>query len=89
MLVELIIDTIEKIREQGTTILLVEQNAQAALSVADKAYVLESGRLKLEGPARQLAEDDGHRQGLPRRLTAPLAAPPVRARSKRRIRRNL
>ena len=40
------------------TVLLVEQNALAALRVADYAYVLESGRLKLEGAARKLSEDD-------------------------------
>jgi branched-chain amino acid transport system ATP-binding protein len=58
VLVDLIFDTIEKIRDSGVTILLVEQNALAALRVADYAYVMESGHLKLEGPARQLAEDD-------------------------------
>jgi branched-chain amino acid transport system ATP-binding protein len=58
VLVDLIFDTIQTIRDQGTTILLVEQNALAALRVADYAYVLESGSLKLEGPARQLAKDD-------------------------------
>jgi branched-chain amino acid transport system ATP-binding protein len=58
VLVDLIFDTIEKIRDQGVTILLVEQNALAALRVADYAYVMESGALKLEGPARELAEDD-------------------------------
>jgi branched-chain amino acid transport system ATP-binding protein len=58
VLVDLIFDTIETIREQGTTVLVVEQNALAALRVADYAYVLESGSLKLEGPARVLAEDD-------------------------------
>jgi len=57
VLVDLIFDTIQIIRDQGTTVLLVEQNALAALRVADYAYVLESGKLKLEGPARQLAKD--------------------------------
>ncbi len=57
VLVELIFNTISAIREQGTTVLLVEQNALAALGVADRAYVLESGSLKLEGPARELASD--------------------------------
>ena len=82
VLVDLIFDTIEKIREQGTTVLLVEQNALAALRVADYAYVLESGRLKLEGPARRARRGRGHRQRLPRRLTAPLAAPPVPVRAR-------
>ncbi len=58
VLVDLIFDTIETIREQGITILLVEQNALAALRVADYAYVLESGSMKLEGPASDLAQDD-------------------------------
>ncbi|HEV2784304.1 MAG TPA: ABC transporter ATP-binding protein [Actinophytocola sp.] len=57
VLVELIFDTISRIREQGTTVLLVEQNALAALGVADRAYVLESGHLKLEGRAASLASD--------------------------------
>jgi branched-chain amino acid transport system ATP-binding protein len=58
VLVDLIFDTIERIREQGTTVLVVEQNALAALRIADYAYVLESGVLKLEGPAAPMAEDD-------------------------------
>ena len=57
VLVELIFATIQRIREQGTTVLLVEQNALAALGVADRAYVLESGLLKLTGPAADLAKD--------------------------------
>lgn len=57
VLVDLIFDTIARIREQGTTVLLVEQNALAALRVADRAYVLESGSLKLAGPAADLAKD--------------------------------
>jgi branched-chain amino acid transport system ATP-binding protein len=57
VLVDLIFDTIVRIREQGTTVLLVEQNALAALRVADRAYVLESGSLKLAGPAADLAQD--------------------------------
>ena len=58
VLVELIFDTIVKIREQGTTILLVEQNALAALDVADRAYVLESGSVKMSGNASELASND-------------------------------
>jgi branched-chain amino acid transport system ATP-binding protein len=58
VLVDLIFDTIQTIRDQGTTVLLVEQNALAALRVADYAYVLESGSLKLEGPAKELAKDE-------------------------------
>ncbi len=58
VLVDLIFDTIETIRDQGTTVLVVEQNALAALRIADYAYVLESGVLKLEGPAAPMAEND-------------------------------
>ena len=57
VLVDLIFATIAQIREQGTTVLLVEQNALAALRVADRAYVLESGSLKLAGRAADLAQD--------------------------------
>jgi branched-chain amino acid transport system ATP-binding protein len=57
VLVDLIFATIGRIREQGTTVLLVEQNALAALGVADRAYVLESGSLKLSGSATDLARD--------------------------------
>jgi len=57
VLVDLIFETIGTIREGGTTVLLVEQNALAALRVADRAYVLESGLLNLEGSARELARD--------------------------------
>ncbi len=58
VLVDLIFDTIQVIRDQGVTILLVEQNALAALGIADYAYVLESGMPKLEGAASRLAQDD-------------------------------
>lgn len=57
VLVDLIFETIQEIRKQGITILLVEQNARIALSIADYAYVLESGELKLEGPASELARN--------------------------------
>jgi len=58
LLVELIFNTIKQIREQGMTILLVEQNALAALDVADRAYVLESGVIKQQGNAADLAASD-------------------------------
>jgi len=58
LLVELIFNTIKQIREQGMTILLVEQNALAALDVADRAYVLESGVIKQTGCAADLAASD-------------------------------
>ncbi len=57
VLVDMIFETITKIREQGITILLIEQNAAAALDVADRAYVLESGTIKMSGKASDLAKD--------------------------------
>ena len=57
VLVDLIFETIQKINQQGTTILLVEQNALAALSVAKRAYVLESGVIKMSGNAKDLQSD--------------------------------
>lgn len=57
VLVDLIFETIIKINQQGVTILLVEQNALAALGVANRAYVLESGAIKLSGNAADLARD--------------------------------
>jgi len=48
---------VKRIREDGTTVLLVEQNARSALALADRAYVLEQGRISLEGPGRQLLAD--------------------------------
>ncbi|WP_366555657.1 ABC transporter ATP-binding protein [Aquibaculum sediminis] len=56
-MVDRIFDVIETIRERGTTVLLVEQNAGMALEIADRAYVLENGRITLSGPAAELAED--------------------------------
>lgn len=58
LLVREIFDIIKGINSQGTTILLVEQNAHMALSIADKAYVLETGEIVLEGPARELMESE-------------------------------
>ena len=58
VLVEMIFATIVKINKQGTTILLVEQNALAALNVADRAYVLESGSIKMSGKAKDLISND-------------------------------
>jgi branched-chain amino acid transport system ATP-binding protein len=58
VLVDLIFDTIQTIRDQGTTVLVVEQNALAALRIADYAYLIESGNLKLEGTGSELAKDD-------------------------------
>jgi branched-chain amino acid transport system ATP-binding protein len=62
VLVEQIFETIQDINRQGTPILLVEQNAAVALTVAHRGYVLETGSVVLEGPARTLAADAGVRQ---------------------------
>ena len=53
-----IFDIIEKVSASGTTVLLVEQNAKKALSIADRAYVLETGNIVLSGDAKQLMNDD-------------------------------
>ena len=58
ILVEQIFDIIKELHAAGTTILLVEQNAQAALSVADRAYVLETGRISLSGTGGELMASD-------------------------------
>ncbi len=58
LLVQEIFDIIQDVHEQGMTILLVEQNAQMALSVADRAYVLETGRIVMEGTGAQLLADE-------------------------------
>ena len=57
-LVEQIFDIIQRLHEKGTTILLVEQNARMALSVADRGYVLETGRVTLTGQGRELLADE-------------------------------
>nr|WP_291297409.1 ABC transporter ATP-binding protein [Elioraea sp.] len=57
-LVKQIFDLVATIRADGTPVLLVEQNARAALRVADYAYVMDGGRIVLEGPARELAQDE-------------------------------
>ena len=58
ILVEQIFDIIRELHEAGTTILLVEQNAQMALSVADRAYVLETGTISMSGSAKDLLTDE-------------------------------
>lgn len=58
ILVEQIFDIVKELNAAGTTILLVEQNARMALSIADRAYVLETGSISMSGPAHELAEDD-------------------------------
>jgi branched-chain amino acid transport system ATP-binding protein len=58
MLVEQVFETIKRINGQGVTILLVEQNAPMALSIADHGYVLESGKIVLDGPGKALLDDE-------------------------------
>ncbi|MEE0794619.1 MAG: ABC transporter ATP-binding protein [Oscillospiraceae bacterium] len=58
ILVEQIFEIIQSLHKSGTTILLVEQNAQMALSIADRAYVMETGAISLSGTGRELAESD-------------------------------
>ena len=58
ILVSEIFDIIQSIRQQGTTVLLVEQNAKKALSIADRAYVLETGKIVLSGKASDLINDE-------------------------------
>ena len=57
ILVEQIFDIIKELHQAGTTILLVEQNAQVALSIADRAYVLETGTISMSGDAKALLSD--------------------------------
>ena len=56
--VNTIFDMIKKVNEEGTTVLLVEQNAKKALTIADRAYVLETGTMTTEGTGHDLLEDD-------------------------------
>ena len=58
MLVKAILETIEEINQGGVPVLLVDQNARAALSLADKCYVLETGRIMLSGSAEELIRDE-------------------------------
>jgi len=62
ILVEQIFDIIREMHAAGTTILLVEQNAQMALSIADRAYVLETGKIAMSGPAKDLLQNDDVRK---------------------------
>ena len=62
ILVQQVFATIKEINEQGMTILLVEQNALQALSIADRGYVLQTGRVALSGPADHLRQDESVRK---------------------------
>ncbi len=58
IMVDEVFSIIREMHESGITVLLVEQNAKKALAVADRAYVLENGRITMSGPAKELAGDD-------------------------------
>ncbi|GBF06533.1 ABC transporter [Deinococcus aerius] len=63
LFVEAIFDIVERLnKERGTTILLVEQNASMALAIAHRAYVLQTGEIRLSGPAAQIAQDESVRK---------------------------
>ena len=62
ILVNEIFDIIRSVHEAGTTVLLVEQNARKALNIADRAYVLETGKIVMEGKAQELMHDDAIRK---------------------------
>ncbi len=58
VLVDVVFETIQRVNAEGVTVLLVEQNALAALNIGSYAYVLETGHISLEGPAQELAHND-------------------------------
>lgn len=62
LLIREVFRMIQKIHDEGTTILLVEQNAMAALHIADYGYVLETGRMVLEGEGRELLKNERVRE---------------------------
>jgi branched-chain amino acid transport system ATP-binding protein len=75
MLVQQVFHLVSQLRAEGLTVLLVEQNARQALQVADRAYLLQSGSVVLEGPSQELARDPRVQQAYLGRATA--AAPPA------------
>ncbi len=58
ILVDEVLDTVRQLRKEGISILLVEQNVREALDLADRGYVLQTGRIVEEGPGRELLESD-------------------------------
>ncbi len=58
LIIKQIFDTLKEIKSEGTTILMVEQNAKAALKIADYAYLLELGKISMQGPAEELLNND-------------------------------
>jgi branched-chain amino acid transport system ATP-binding protein len=61
-LVSLVLESIQRVRETGTTILMVEQNAAATLAMSDRAYIMENGRIAFEGKGSHLLDDERVRQ---------------------------
>jgi len=57
IMVDKIFEVVENIHRQGTTVLLVEQNASRALALADRGYVMDSGEMTMQGPASELLHD--------------------------------
>ena len=57
LFIQEIFDVIEEINKAGTTVFLVEQNARKALRIADYAYVMETGKIVMQGPAAEIASD--------------------------------
>lgn len=58
LLVDEVLDTVHRLKEQGMTILLVEQSVREALDLADRGYVLQTGRIVTQGPAKELLQSD-------------------------------
>jgi branched-chain amino acid transport system ATP-binding protein len=61
VLVDEVLDTVRRLKAQGMTILLVEQNVREALSISDRGYVLQTGRIVGEGPGEELLASDRFR----------------------------
>jgi branched-chain amino acid transport system ATP-binding protein len=74
LFVELVFDTIVAINKQGMTIFMVEQNANMALSIAHRAYVLQTGQVVLSGTAAELRENPSIREAYLGELQVPTAA---------------
>jgi branched-chain amino acid transport system ATP-binding protein len=73
MVVDLLLETMTQIRSQGVTVLLVEQDVYAALSVADRGYVMETGEIVREGTAKELENDPEVQRAYLGEITVPTA----------------
>jgi branched-chain amino acid transport system ATP-binding protein len=77
--VEALYDTLAELHRQGLTLLLAEQSIPLALGIADYAYVLQTGRIALEGPAAELEKNEQVREiylGIATRAAVPSSSPP-------------